>query len=116
MISSNFSLNGKESSKKQKMATFSFNMKSDKMAVMTVSERLMATPGNQNQSFSFFDAPLPKYNQRIFKVDPAIIGRSLQRPSRPINQFSAKYGTMPLKCVAPGEREVASHCRQELFA
>lgn len=34
---------------------------------------------------SFFDAPVPKYLVNIFTTDPAMIGKNLCRPHRPLN-------------------------------
>ena len=39
-----------------------------------------------NTNFSFFDAPLPRTSDIVFAIDPAMVGRSLPRPSRPIPQ------------------------------
>ena len=44
-------------------------------------------PGHlSGREFSFFDAPLPHYNEQMFNGgrNPAEIGRSIKRPSRPI--------------------------------
>ena len=54
------------------------------------------------KNLSFFDAPLPRYAPGMFKVDPAIIGKQLQRPSRPITQVS-RYSQKTMISMAPGE-------------
>ena len=58
----------------------------------------------QNQ-FSFFDAPLPHYNEPMFRVDPAISGRKIVRPSRPIGRISTRYATKPIKTIVPVSQE-----------
>ena len=76
---------------------------------------------NQKQSnessnkFSFFDAPHPRYNKELFIMDPAIIGRNLPRPGRPIGQISEKYSKKPVKFLTPCECEVSSPRRLNLF-
>ena len=43
----------------------------------------------ETHTFSFFDAPLPRYTSDMFARDPAEIGRNLARPYRPIYQISS---------------------------
>ena len=64
---------------------------------------------------SFFDAPIPRYNKQLYKIDPAIIGPNLPRPGRPIGQISERYSAKPLKCMAPGECEISSPRRMQMF-
>ena len=68
---------------------------------------------NQKQ-FSFFDAPTPRYNGQLFARDPAVIGKSITRPSRPIPQVNPRYCQHPVKSMALGGQEVCSS-RGSLF-
>ncbi|KAI5520757.1 hypothetical protein TVAGG3_0554350 [Trichomonas vaginalis G3] len=66
--------------------------------------------------YSFFDAPIPRVNKEMFPVDPAIIGRSIPRPCRPIGQISQKYAHTPIKTLQQGFHEVRySSCQSNLF-
>ncbi|EAX86675.1 hypothetical protein TVAG_527190 [Trichomonas vaginalis G3] len=62
-------------------------------------------------SYSFFDAPIPKVNKEMFPIDPAIIGRSIPRPSRPIGQISHRYANKPIKTIQPERHEPVFCCQ-----
>ena len=62
----------------------------------------------KTNQFSFFDAPLPHYNEQMFIKDPAIIGRQIQRPSRPLGQVSQRYSGKTIKSMAPVVQEVST--------
>ena len=57
----------------------------------------------------------PTYDTKFFKIHPAIIGRILKRPSRPVNQYSRKFTAPPIKCRAPYESEDSSIRTENLF-
>lgn len=72
----------------------------------------MSTNIPRKAPYSFFDAPLPRVNKEMFPVDPAILGRSIPRPCRPIGQISKRFANTPIKTLQPECHEVRRSCCQ----
>lgn len=47
-----------------------------------------ASDMKEDRDVSFFNAPIPSINRSVFSIEPRIIGKMLERPSRPIVRYN----------------------------